>query len=361
MAEENGRVCAVCGKALTGRQERYCSKQCKKNAERKRALGEQHDAKYTKVCQNCGNEFVTEEKSRRKYCSDECVKEAHEAQVARYRIKKRAEKKKLVKICAWCGKEFEARNASAKYCSDACFKLARSAKAHEKYMAMLQTPEGKERSRKGAQNREAKTKMCAICGKEFEAKNTVTKYCSDACRKKAAIIHAAQWKERIMETPEGREKFMERTKMYTETQKSKPEYVEKYKAKLGKYKENYRLKRKTDGRENAPIAKNGLRARKALSIAAMNAGKPLRRKKRRLWSARGRATAYAQTAVSRCRKEGISIARTNVGARRLRLDSKMRIQTRADDSAAVAENATAAFFISREGRVLPRGDMKNRR
>lgn len=344
MAEENGRVCAVCGKALSGRQERYCSKQCKKKAERKRALGEQPDAKYTKVCPICGKEFVTEEKSRRKYCSDkcaeaqnrtirieskrkkraeknkpviicgwcgrefvgrntqarycckecrlaaetahkhakmretlesatkthqeqmkriclncgkefvadnkrrkycsnECVKEAHEAQVARYRSKKRAEKKKLVKICAWCGKEFEARNASAKYCSDACFKLARSAKAHEKYMAMLQTPEGKERSRKGAQNREAKTKMCAICGKEFEAKNPVTKYCSDACRKKAAIIHATQWKERIMETPEGREKFMERTKMYTETQKAKPEYVEKYKAKLGKFKENYRLKK----------------------------------------------------------------------------------------------------------------------
>ena len=122
-----------------------------------------------RVCAVCGKEFVADNK-RRKYCSDKCVKEAHEAQVARYRSKKRAEKKKLVKICAWCGKEFEARNASAKYCSDACFKLSRSANAHEKYMAMLQTPEGKERSRKGAQNREAKTKMCAICGKEFEAK-----------------------------------------------------------------------------------------------------------------------------------------------------------------------------------------------
>lgn len=208
-----------------------------------------------RVCAVCGNEFVADNK-RRKYCSDKCVKEAHEAQVARYRSKKRADKKKLVKICAWCGKEFEARNASAKYCSDACFKLARSAKAHEKYMAMLQTPEGKERSRKGAQNREAKTKMCAICGKEFEAKNPVTKYCSDACRKKAAIIHATQWKERIMETPEGREKFMERTKMYTETQKAKPEYVEKYKAKLGKFKENYRLKKDNGWTKKCAYCKN---------------------------------------------------------------------------------------------------------
>lgn len=33
----------------------------------------------------------------------------------------------------------------------------------------------------------------------------------------------------------------------------------------------------------------------------------------------------------------------------------------ADIGAAVAENATAAFFISRESRVLTRGGLKNRR
>lgn len=195
-----------------------------------------------KICPICGKDFVADAK-RRKYCSAGCAGEAQKVQVARYRSKKRAEKEKPVKVCVWCGKEFEARSANAKYCSDACWRLARAAKAHEKRMAMRQTPEGAERRRKGAQSRKAKIKTCVMCGKEFEAKNPVTKYCGDECRKKAAIIHATQWKERIMETPEGRERFAARTKTYTETQKAKPEYVGKYKAKLERNKENYRLKK----------------------------------------------------------------------------------------------------------------------
>lgn len=356
MAEENGRVCAVCGKPLTGRQERYCSKRCKKKAEHNRERGEQPDAKYTKVCPFCGKEFVTEEKGRRKYCSDkcaeeqnrtirieskrkkraekskpviicgwcgkefvgrntqarycckecrlaaeaahkhaktlesaakthpeqtkrvcqncgkefvtddkrrkycsaECVKEQHKAQhraqISRYRRKKRAEKKEPVGICAWCGKEFDGRSANAKYCCKECGDLAQAARAHEKYVAIRETPEGREklheqymRSGEVAQRQKRKgvltKKICAICGKEFEAKNPVTKYCGDECRKKAAIIHSAQWHARIMETPEGRAEYSKRTKRYTETQKAKPEYVEKYEERLEQYKERYKLKK----------------------------------------------------------------------------------------------------------------------
>ncbi len=341
MAEENGRFCVVCGKALTGKQERYCGERCKKKAERNRLrenrpkaikvcqhcgkefVADHKNRKYcsdecekegnrkrhaknkrakkkkpviictwcgkefvanhantkycsdacrlaamrgkyvrkaetiTKICQHCGKEFVTDDK-RRKYCSAECVKEQykaqHRAQISRYRRKKRAEKKEPVRICAWCGKKIDGRSANAKYCCKECGDLAQAARASEKYIEMQSTPEGREklreqymRSREAVQRKKREgvliKKICAICGKEFEAKNPITKYCSDECRKKAATIHAAQWHARIMETPEGMEKYRQRTKRYAEAQKAKPEYVEKYEERLEQYKERYKLKK----------------------------------------------------------------------------------------------------------------------
>ena len=153
MAEENGRVCAVCGKPLTGRQERYCSKRCKGKAERNRLR--ESRPKAIKVCQNCGKEFVADPKNR-KYCSEECVQEQRKAQVLRYRVKKRAKKKKPVIICAVCGREFEGWNTGAKYCSDECRIVARRS--------------------------EVTTKICAYCGKEFTGRSG-SKFCSEECRK----------------------------------------------------------------------------------------------------------------------------------------------------------------------------------
>lgn len=248
MAEENGRFCVVCGKPLTGKQELYCSMSCIMRAWKNKLRGGQPDAERIKICRHCGKEFVAADK-RRKYCSAECVKEQHKAQhreqMSHYRRKKRAEKKEPVRICTWCGKEFDGRSANAKYCCKECGYLARAAREHEKYIEMQQTPEGRDREvvRRQKRERTLTKKICAICGKEFEAKNPVTKYCGDECRKKAATIHAIQWRERIMETPEGREKFRERTKRYTETQKAKPKYDEKYEEKLEQYKERYKLKK----------------------------------------------------------------------------------------------------------------------
>ena len=163
MAEENGRVCAVCGKPLTGRQERYCSKRCKGKAERNRLRESRPEA--IKVCQNCGKEFVADHKNR-KYCSDECEKEGNRKRHAK---NKRAKKKKPVIICAWCGKEFVASHANTKYCSDEC----RIAAMRGRYVRKAETI----------------TKICQNCGKEFVADPKNRKYCSEECKKEQ---HKAQ-------------------------------------------------------------------------------------------------------------------------------------------------------------------------
>lgn len=233
MAEENGRFCVVCGKALTGKQELYCSKQCKKKAERKRARGERPDAKYTKVCPNCGKEFVTDEKNRRKYCSDKCAQEWNRNRT-RNAQNKRAEK--LVIICAVCGKEFEGKSTQAKYCSKECRNAAMVEHNRKRHAAMRETPEGREKlreqrkkNRKPAQKRkkqekthqEQMTKVCALCGNEFETSSHSAKYCSDKCRRKAVVLGAKRYRERLLATPEGRAIDAQRRKKYAETQREK--------------------------------------------------------------------------------------------------------------------------------------------
>lgn len=243
MAEENGRFCVVCGKALTGRQEQYCSKQCKKKAERKRARGERPDAKYTKVCPNCGKEFVTDEKNRRKYCSDKCAQEWNRNRT-RNAQNKRAEK--LVIICAVCGKEFEGKSTQAKYCSKECRNAAMVEHNRKRHAAMRETPEGREKlreqrkkNRKPAQKRkkqekthqEQMTKVCAICGNEFETSSHSAKYCSDKCRRKAVVLGAKRYRERLLATPEGRAIDAQRRKKYAETQREKQGHKKRQSAK----------------------------------------------------------------------------------------------------------------------------------
>lgn len=212
---ENGRVCVVCGKALTGKQERYCSKRCKKKAEHNRARGEQPDAKYTKVCPTCGHTFLTDKKNR-KFCGEECAKEWNRNRT-RNAQSKRAEKPVI--ICAVCGKKFEGNSAQAKYCSKECRAAAWVKYRREKRAAMRETLEGRERQEKTPQ--EPMTKTCAICGNEFETRSHWTKYCSDKCRSKAVVLGAKRYRERLLATPEGRAIDAQRRKKYAETQREK--------------------------------------------------------------------------------------------------------------------------------------------
>ena len=84
-----------------------------------------HGKPKTLICKNpaCGKTFVTRE-VRQIYCCDACRKYVNRKECA----KRRAEDlKRIVKHCAWCGKEF-INNTGAKYCCDDCRKIANGRK-----------------------------------------------------------------------------------------------------------------------------------------------------------------------------------------------------------------------------------------
>lgn len=81
----NGRKCKQCGVDLTGRQESFCSDEC-------RATYHNGKRKETKKCLNCGAKTTT------KYCSKKCgVKYRN-----RSRSKEFARKVQLIEdTCSW--------------------------------------------------------------------------------------------------------------------------------------------------------------------------------------------------------------------------------------------------------------------
>lgn len=99
-----------------------------------------------KICPQCGKEFQST-LSYRKYCSEECRKEAALLQnkMSKARCREtRAAKARIKKICAWCGKEFEAplSQANKKYCSEECYyealrKISRENSAQSRAAAKL--------------------------------------------------------------------------------------------------------------------------------------------------------------------------------------------------------------------------------
>lgn len=88
------------------------------------------------------------------------------------------------RICEICGKQFESRTINAKYCSREC---------------RLEIRRQRREARRGPPKIYSKT--CLLCGKAFEATNRKTKYCSQECyrmmmnvskklsRKTRAVVH----------------------------------------------------------------------------------------------------------------------------------------------------------------------------
>lgn len=70
------RKCPICGKLFKanthGRPRKYCSKECRRQAEFKIR---KENRKIIQKCQYCGKTF---EGNKRKYCSTECYEKAHQ-------------------------------------------------------------------------------------------------------------------------------------------------------------------------------------------------------------------------------------------------------------------------------------------
>lgn len=112
---------------------------------------------YRKICACCGKEFEAHMKNKQ-YCSRKCKDVGYKRSKGQ---DSRLEPRYIV--CVVCGKEFDTTNATKKTCSDECSRQLT-------------------RTRKGSKSSQIK-KKCAICGKTFETWWNNQKTCGDeACK-----------------------------------------------------------------------------------------------------------------------------------------------------------------------------------
>lgn len=168
----DGRTCKECGKEFVPQygQSRYCSRECREKAIKKREHG-QHGEKTTKKCAHCGKEFEPERKDI-KYCSEECREEAHRTMMRERYHKKKSDREVLVKKCIVCGKEFTTDNDRRAICSAECRKKRRLQIASD-YKKRKEEQGGKKPAAKPAKKLKAKPKK--------KKERLVAKECKKSC------------------------------------------------------------------------------------------------------------------------------------------------------------------------------------
>lgn len=192
--------CPVCSKLFSHKERDsiFCSDRCqeiyklnKEEEDRKKGKGP-----VKKHCEFCGKEFETTY-SNKKFCSDKCRKRADAKKrtglkkkdkssyvkgkeikkkeiIKKEEIQKRGNNKNepkipKVKVCEFCGKEFETIDSQRKYCCYDCRVKASN----------------KKRSERRKKNRKPKVRHCKFCGKEFETNLNYKNYCCRNCARAA--------------------------------------------------------------------------------------------------------------------------------------------------------------------------------
>ena len=154
--------CVFCGTELTRRtQKKYCSVSCQK-ADRSR----QAALRNTRVCQQCGKEFVMVRGSLGLFCSRKCRGKARSE--CAMNNPKPEKQLKLAKYCKICGIEI----TKGAYCGDEC----RKAKACRDSYKLNKA------------KKVLKARPCKECGVSFtpEYGNKRRVFCSDICGHKSA-------------------------------------------------------------------------------------------------------------------------------------------------------------------------------
>ena len=159
---------------------------------------------FKKVCKVCGRQFHSAKYSS-KYCSENCyVKAKNWAKETRYNLELQGNKKTLNellynKICPHCGLPFTCRKTNAIYCSPSCGK---------KHRATLRSQKDLQNGRQNSCDKSVDflvvsrrvkiVKICACCGREFEAQKATTMFCSGTCaRKYRRRQSAAERREKV--------------------------------------------------------------------------------------------------------------------------------------------------------------------
>ena len=146
-----------------------------------------------KICEYCGTEFEPKQ-WRSKYCSRRCQIRGH------YQSKTKGTTKK----CVWCGEKFFAENRQKKYCSvscrnQACYEVTKE-RAKSKYPP----------------------KECKHCGKEFVPRDIRQIYCSKEC---SAIHNRLKYQALAEERKKARE---ESKRLEAEMRKNEPKKEYQY-------------------------------------------------------------------------------------------------------------------------------------
>lgn len=240
MAEEKEkRVCTVCGKPLTGRQQRYCSAECRSKFAATRAF-----VNYTPVrgkqgiyreqtCIDCGKPFYGHIKSKR--CR-ECREEAK-----RWYARKAQERAKLGKtrkigstdFCEACGEPYIVTSGAQRYCKK-CAPIAVAenirAKARERTAEYYRDEAHREEKAEARRTKVNEITVCAICGKQFELHGTYRKYCSPECADKALKQYNDEYDKNRRSTPESKNY----DDWYTQQRKANAEHTSKTCPQCGK-------------------------------------------------------------------------------------------------------------------------------
>ena len=145
---------------------------------------------FKKVCKVCGRQFHSAKYSS-KYCSENCyVKAKNWAKETRYNLELQGNKKTLNellynKICPHCGLPFTCRKTNAIYCSPSCGKKHRAALRSQKDLQNgRQNSCDKSVDFLVVSRRVKIVRICACCGREFEAQKATTMFCSGTCARK---------------------------------------------------------------------------------------------------------------------------------------------------------------------------------
>lgn len=111
-----------------------------------------------KVCKWCGKEFETPNKQSR-YCSDECRKEVIK-KTSRESKRKTYKELKKIKKCKWCGKEFTDKYRRS-YCSAECQKEANRKRSRDDYEQKYKHIERKTKKKTRERSFEQRSKSIA--------------------------------------------------------------------------------------------------------------------------------------------------------------------------------------------------------
>ena len=151
-----GVYCIVCGKEIIGGSggSKYCSEECS-------------DKAHTKICKECGKEFVPKYAGHYRddvqYCSPECASNA--------------QKDKTLYVCKHCGKTFHRRKQETDQCLFCSRQCASAYKAEHRPMVQGTFYFGFELK-------------CQHCGNTFFSYSKNARFCSKECKKDWDKEHA---------------------------------------------------------------------------------------------------------------------------------------------------------------------------